>query len=42
MGFENLMFPLWFAFFGGSFTFFDVGPTILFLVFPFLGALVFK
>jgi len=31
------MFPLWF---GGSFVFLDMGPSILFLVFPFLGALV--
>jgi hypothetical protein len=32
----NLMFPLWFALLGGSFffVFLDVGPSILFLVFP--------
>jgi hypothetical protein len=34
------MFPLWFALLGGSFVFLDVGPSILFLVFFFLGALV--
>jgi hypothetical protein len=28
------MFPWWFAFFGGYFVFLDVGPSILFLVFP--------
>jgi hypothetical protein len=28
------MFPLWFALLGGSFVFLDVGPSILFLVFP--------
>jgi hypothetical protein len=28
------MFPLWFALLGGSFVFLDVGPFILFLVFP--------
>jgi hypothetical protein len=28
------MFPLWFALLGGSFVFFEVGPSILFLVFP--------
>jgi hypothetical protein len=28
------MFPLWFSFSGGSFVFLDVGPSILFLVFP--------
>jgi hypothetical protein len=27
------MFPLWFALLGGSFVFFEVGPSILFLVF---------
>jgi hypothetical protein len=30
------MFPLWFALLGGSFVFLDVGPSILFLVFPHL------
>ncbi len=38
------MFPLWFALLGGSFVFLDMGPSILFLVFPFLflgGALVY-
>jgi hypothetical protein len=42
-GFRNLMFPLWFALFlCGSFVFVDMGPAILFLVFPpFLGALVY-
>ncbi len=34
------MFPLWFALLSGSFVFLDIGPSILFLVFPFLGALV--
>jgi hypothetical protein len=29
-----MLFPLWFAFLGGSFLFLDVGPSILFLVFP--------
>jgi hypothetical protein len=34
------MFLLWSALLGGSFVFLDVGPSILFLVFPlFLGAL---
>jgi hypothetical protein len=28
------MLPLWFAFLGGSFVFLDVGPMILFFVFP--------
>jgi hypothetical protein len=28
------MFPLWYALFGGSFVFLDVGITILFIVFP--------
>jgi hypothetical protein len=31
------MFPLWFAFLGDSFVFLDVGPSILFFVFPFFG-----
>jgi hypothetical protein len=36
------MFPLWFVMLCGSFVILDVGPSILFLVFPlFLGALVF-
>ncbi len=30
------MFPLWFALLGGSFVFLDVGPSILFLVVPFV------
>jgi hypothetical protein len=34
------MFPFWFALLGGSFVFLDVGPSILFLIFLFLGALV--
>jgi hypothetical protein len=34
------MFPLWFALLDGSFVFFDIGLSILFLVFPYLGALV--
>jgi hypothetical protein len=34
------MFPLWFILLGGSFVFLDVGPSIFFLVSPFLGALV--
>jgi hypothetical protein len=29
-----LIFPLWWALLGGSFVFLDVGPSILFLVFP--------
>jgi hypothetical protein len=28
------MFPLWFALLGGSFVFLDVGPSIMFLIFP--------
>jgi hypothetical protein len=37
-----LMFSFWFTLFGGSFVFLEVGPSILFLVFPFfLGALVY-
>jgi hypothetical protein len=41
-GVWELDIPLWFALIGGSFVFLDVGPPILFLVFPlFLGALVF-
>jgi len=28
------MFPLWFVLLGGSFAFLDMGPFILFLVFP--------
>jgi len=28
------MFPLWFTFFGGFVVFLDLGPSILFLVFP--------
>jgi hypothetical protein len=36
------MFLLWFAFFGGSFVFLDMGPSILFFVFPFFfGALIY-
>jgi hypothetical protein len=35
------MFPLWSTFLGGSFVFLDVGPSILFLVFPFFGVLWF-
>ncbi len=32
------MFPLWFTCFGGSFVSLDIGPSILFFVFPlFLG-----
>ncbi len=39
---KNLIFPLQFAFLDGSFVFLDVGPFILFLVFPlFGGALVY-
>jgi hypothetical protein len=35
-GNKQPMFPLWFTtFLGGSFVFLDVGPSILFLVFPF-------
>jgi hypothetical protein len=30
---------LWLAVFGGSFVFLDVGPSILFLVFPFFWVL---
>jgi hypothetical protein len=33
------MFPLWFAFLGGSFAFLGMGPSILYLVFPFFGVL---
>jgi hypothetical protein len=40
-GFRNLMFPLWLALLGDSFVFLDVGPSILFLVFPLLGVLWF-
>jgi len=36
-GFKNLMFPLWLALLGGSFIFLHMGPSILFLVFPFGG-----
>jgi hypothetical protein len=32
--FKNLMLPLWFTFLGVFFVFLDVGPSILFLVFP--------
>ncbi len=40
-GFGNLMFPLWFALLGGgTFVFLGVSPSILFLVFPFWGALI--
>jgi hypothetical protein len=40
-GFRNLMFPLWFTLLGDSFVFLNIGPSILFLIFPFfLGALV--
>jgi hypothetical protein len=36
------MFPLWFTFFGGFVAFLDLGPSILFLVFPlFWGVLVY-
>jgi hypothetical protein len=31
------MFPLWFTLLGGSFVFLDVGPSILFAVFPLFG-----
>jgi len=34
-GFGNSIFPLRFALIGGSFVFLNVGPSILFLVFPF-------
>jgi hypothetical protein len=34
------MFPLWFALLDGSFVFLDIGLSILFLVSPYLGALV--
>jgi hypothetical protein len=34
-GFRHLMFPLWFTLLAGSFVFLDMGPSILFLVFPF-------
>jgi len=40
-GFKNLMFPLWFTLLGGSFVFLDMGPSILFLVFPLLWVLWF-
>jgi hypothetical protein len=33
---------LWFALLGGSFVFLDVGPSILFLVFPIFGVLWFS
>jgi len=37
-GFGNLMFDLWLTGLGSSFVFFgNVGPSILFLVFPFFG-----
>ncbi len=39
--FGNLMFPLWFSFLGGYFVFLDVGPSILFLVFPLIRVLWF-
>jgi hypothetical protein len=35
------MFPLWFTLLGGSLVFMDMSPSILFLVFPFFGALVY-
>jgi len=35
------MFPCGLPSFGGSFVFLDMGPSILFLVFPFLGALIY-
>jgi len=36
------MFLLWFALLGGSFVLLDMGPSILFLVFPlYLGALIY-
>jgi hypothetical protein len=40
---RNLMFTLWFILLGGFFVFLDMGPSILFLVFPlfFLSALVY-
>jgi len=42
-GFENLMFPLWFALLGDSFVFKNMSPFILFLVFSLFlfGALVY-
>jgi hypothetical protein len=33
--FRNLMFALWFTLLGGSFVFFDIGPSILFLIFAY-------
>ncbi len=36
-GVRELDVPLWFALLGGSFVFLDMGPSILFLVFPFFG-----
>jgi hypothetical protein len=39
-GFGNLMFHLWFMLLGGTFVFLGVSPSILFLVFPFWGALI--
>jgi uncharacterized membrane protein len=39
---RTLMFPLWFALLGGYFfVFLDVGPSILFLVFPLFWILLF-
>jgi len=38
--FNRRVFPCGFALLGGSFVFLHVGPSILILVFPFLGALV--
>jgi hypothetical protein len=34
LGFGNLIFPLGFALLGGSFIFWDMGPSSLYLVFP--------
>jgi hypothetical protein len=33
----NLMFPLWFALLGRSYVSLDVGPSTLFIIFPFFG-----
>ncbi len=40
-GFGNSIFPLRFALIGGSFVFLNVGPFIVFLVFPFFWMLWF-
>jgi hypothetical protein len=33
------MFPLWLALLGGSFVFLDMGPSVLFFVFPYFWVL---